>query len=132
MSRHTLSAASFIEAQENVMPTIRSTLIAALALAPSAALAQMVIEEPPMMADEIIVVPGEPVPEAPIIAAPMTGPLVAEDAVAIAMMNGFVTVEDVDQRMWDGNFEVEGADAGGQDLEITIDAETGAVLDIDD
>ena len=44
-------------------------------------------------------------PEAPI------GPLDEEDAATIAMMNGIAVIEDVDDRMWDGNFEVEGTDA---------------------
>src|SRR3712207_8522553 len=52
-----------------------------------------------------------------------SGPLTEDDAVAIAMMNGIVTVEDVDSRMWDGNFEVEGADGSGNDMEITIRSE---------
>ena len=109
------------------MPVIRSMLIATLALAPAAAFAQTVIVEPPMMPDEVMILPGEPMPEAPM----MMGPLVEEDAVEVAMMNGIVEVEDV-HRTFGGDFEVEGADATGDDLEIVVDAETGEVLDIDD
>jgi hypothetical protein len=62
----------------------------------------------------------------------MGGPIGEEDARAIAMMNGMAAIEDVDTRMWDGNFEVEGSDASGDDMEMTIDGDTGAVLDVDD
>jgi hypothetical protein len=46
------------------------------------------------------------------------------------MANGVMVVEDVDRRWLDGNFEVEGRDASGEEIEVVIDAETGAVLDI--
>jgi hypothetical protein len=109
------------------MPILRSTLIASLALAPAVAFAQTVIVEPPMLPGEAVILPDEPMPEMP-----MAGPLVEEDAMAIAMMHGMASIEDVDQRMWDGNFEVEGAGVNGEDMEILIDGEDGTVLDIDD
>jgi hypothetical protein len=46
------------------------------------------------------------------------------------MANGVVVVEDVDRRWLDGNFEVEGRDAYGEEIEVVIDGQTGAVLDI--
>lgn len=96
-----------------------SVLLAA-AFAPASAVAQMVVAEPPMMAAEAppMLAPGAPMNE--------------DMAAQIAMMNGIVVVEDVDRRVWDGNYEVEGSDATGNDLEITIDGMTGAVLKIDD
>ena len=110
----------------------RPALIGALMLAPAAASAQgLVMSAPP--ADTLVI--QEPVigDDAAVVGVPVgPGPLTEQDAVAIAMMHGIVTVEDVDSRMWDGNFEVEGEDASGNDLEITIDGQTGAVLEIDD
>jgi len=104
-------------------PVFRAAICGALILAPVAASAQMVIGEPPVMAEEEMMV--APLP-------PMGGPLDEEGAAMIAMANGIATVEDVDQRMWDGNFEVEGTDMTGEDLEILIDGSTGAVLEVDD
>jgi hypothetical protein len=109
------------------MSILRSALIAALLLAPAAALAQTVIVEPPLLPGEAVIAPTGPMPEMP-----MMGPLTEEDAAQIAMMNGVVTVDDVDHRMWDGNFEVEGDDGTGNDIEVLIDGESGAVIDIDD
>ena len=94
---------------------LRSALVAAVAMAPVAAFAQYVIPEPPVL-----------------MAPAFAGPLGEEDAAAIAMMNGIAVVEDVDARIWDGNFEVEGTDITGEDLVITIDHDTGEVLEIDD
>ncbi len=94
---------------------LRSALVAAVMLAPAAAFSQYVIAEPPMLPTEIAV-----------------GPVDADGAAAIAMMHGLVVIEDVDRRWWDGNFEVDGTDATGNDIEITVDAATGVVLDIDD
>ena len=103
------------------MPNLlRSVVAATIALAPAAAFAQSVIPEPPMIESA-----------APMMMAP-AGPLGEQDAVAIAMMHGVAVVEDVDVRIWDGNFEVEGTDAMGEDIEVTIDHDTGAVLEIDD
>ncbi len=109
---------------------IRSAFIGALVLAPAGAYAQMVIQEPAPVAGETVVIqqPATVVVPAPVV----TGPIGAEDARAIAMMNGLVTVEDVNTRWRDGDFEVEGEDASGNNMEIRIDAETGAVLEIDD
>ena len=94
---------------------LRSALVAVIIAAPAGAFAQLVIEEPPMMPTEIAV-----------------GPVDADGAAAIAMMHGLVMIEEVDQRWWDGNFEVDGTDASGNDIEITVEAATGAVLEIDD
>jgi hypothetical protein len=94
-----------------------SALVVGLALAPAAALAQYVIPEPPPL---VMVSP-----------APYR-PLGLEDAAQIAMMHGMAVVEDVDVRMWDGNFKVEGKDRTGDDIVMRIDHETGEVLDIDD
>ena len=103
------------------MPSLlRSVFAATIALAPAAAFAQFVIPEPPMIES------GTPMMMAPV------GPLGEEDAATIAMMNGMAVVEDVDARIWDGNFEVEGTDVTGEDMVITIDHDTGAVLEIDD
>ncbi len=124
---------------------LRSALISAFLLSPAAASAQglvtlapeeteetLVIQEPAVV-EETVVVEEPVIVQAPVVmGVPMAGPLTEDDAVAIAMMNGIVTVEDVDDRFWDGHFEVEGDDASGNDLEITIDGETGAVLEIDD
>jgi hypothetical protein len=84
------------------------------------ALAQTVIVEPPLMPGEVLV--GPPV---------VVGPPTMEDARLIAMAHGVVVVEDVDHRFWDGNYEVEGQDAYGEDIEVVIDGETGSVLDIE-
>ena len=101
----------------NLLPSV---FAAALVLVPAAALAQTVIPEPPMIGG----------PEA--VAVTPAGPLTEEDAAQIAMMLGMAVVEDVDVRMWDGNFKVEGTDSTGETLVMRIDHDTGQVLDIDD
>ena len=120
---------------------LRSALIGALALAPASAFAQMVIQEPAPLVGEPAVVIQQPAPAPVVVQQPATvvvpapvpaGPIGPEDARAIAMMNGLVTVEDVNTRWRDGDFEVDGEDASGNEMEIRIDAETGAVLEIDD
>ena len=117
---------------------VRSALLGALAFAPAAAFAQVVIEEPPLVIGEPVVgapaMVGVPVVGVPVVGVPVIGPagVTEADARAIAMFNGMVEVEDVDHRIWDGDFEVDGEDASGDDLEITIDGQTGAVLEIDD
>jgi len=107
------------------MSMLRTALIGAIAFAPSLALAQLLVAEPPMIEGEVFV-------EDEVMIAPIMGPVDAEGARIIAMMNGAVTVEEVDVRFWDKNYEVEGTDAAGEDIEITIDANTGAVIEIDD
>jgi hypothetical protein len=67
-----------------------------------------------------------------MVAPGAAGPLNEEDAAAIAMMHGMAVVEDVDVRMWDGNFKVEGKGMTGEDLVMRIDHDTGQVIDIDD
>ena len=47
-------------------------------------------------------------------------------------MHGMVVVEDVDVRLWDRNYEVDGTDVTGEDIVMRIDRDTGEVLDIDD
>lgn len=94
-----------------------SALVVGLALAPAAALAQYVVPEPP----PILMMSPAPY-----------RPLGEEDAAQIAMMHGMAFVEDVDRRMWDGNFKVEGKDMRGEDIVMRIDHDTGEVLDIDD
>ncbi len=107
---------------------LRSALLGAFMLSPAAALAQGLVMSPAPAEEDVLLIQ-----EPATVAVPVgSGPLTEDDAVAIAMMNGIVTVEDVDSRMWDGNFEVDGADGAGTDVEITIDGETGAVLEIDD
>jgi hypothetical protein len=96
-----------------------SLFAAAVALAPAAALAQYLVPEPP-----VAVIP------APLAVVP-TGPMTEEDAAMIALMHGMVVVEDVDVRMWDGNYEVDGKDLTGEDIVVRIDPHTGEVLDID-
>jgi hypothetical protein len=91
-------------------------LLGSLVLGSAAATAQILAAEPPPTA-----------PEGAIM-----GPPTVEDAAMIAMASGMVAVEDVDRRFWDGNFEVEGTNAAGEDIEIIIDAQTGAIIDIDD
>ena len=105
---------------------LRSALFAAVTLAPAAAFAQYVVPEPAVIPEPAIVV------EPPAVALAPAGPLTAQDAAVIAMMNGIAVVEEVDLRFWDGNFEVEGTDSMGKDLVMVIDHDTGAVLDIDD
>jgi len=104
-------------------PIFRAALCGTLLFAPAVASAQMVIGEPPLVVEEEVIV--APLP-------PMSGPLDEEGAAMIAMANGIATVEDVDHRMWDGNFEVEGTDVTGEDVELLIDGGTGAVLEVDD
>jgi len=103
------------------MPKVLCSLFAAaVALAPAAALAQYLVPEPP-----VAVVP------APLAVMP-SGPLTREDAAEIAIMHGMVVVEDVDVRLWDRNYEVDGTDVTGEDIVMRIDRDTGEVLDIDD
>lgn len=105
------------------MPSLfRSALLCSLALAAAPAMAQIVIPEPePMEAMEPAMDP-----------AMSGGMMTEEDARAVAMMNGMAAIEDVDTQFMTGNFEVEGTDAAGKDMEMTIDAHTGAVLEMDD
>ena len=101
-------------------------LLAALAFAPAAAGAQGVYADPLVIQEPMVM-------QQPTVAVPI-GPegIYAEDAAAIARMHGIVYVEDVDRRMWDGNFKVKGEDARGETLVIRIDSRTGRVLKIDD
>lgn len=68
------------------------------------------------------------------IALAFTAPAVAQPAATadtarrIAMSQGMVTIEDIDQT--DGVWEVEGQDIDGYDLDIDIDAATGRILAI--
>ena len=115
----------------NLLPSL---FAAALMLAPAAALAQYVVQEPPMAEPPVAVVGEPPV----VVVAPETmaiapaGPLTEEDAAQIAMMHGMAVVRKVDVRMWDGNFKVKGKSVTGDTLVMRIDRDTGQVLDIDD
>ena len=107
-------------------------LLAAMAFAPAAAGAQGVYADP-LVIQEPVVVQQPMVVQQPLVRVPI-GPegIGAADAAAIARMNGIVYVEDVDRRMWDGNFKVKGEDARGETLVMRIDSRTGEVLEIDD
>lgn len=63
----------------------------------------------------------------------MTGPaladITAEDAIRIARDNGVATVMEVDRD--DGKWEIEGRDGDGREIEVDIDATSGAVLKIE-
>lgn len=98
-----------------------SAFVAAVALSPAAALAQYVVPEPPVLYQD-----------APIALQVPTGPLSADEAADVAMMHGMAHVEDVDRRLWDGNYKVKGTDGRGEDLVMRIDRMTGEILDIDD
>ena len=112
---------------------LRPALIAGVILLPAAAFAQMPLEPVLVIPEPVII--DEPViiqePDVYVQQPMLGGELFEEDARAIAMMNGMVEVDEVDTRMFDGNFEVDGFDASGDDIEMTIDAETGAVLSVD-
>jgi hypothetical protein len=108
---------------------LKTFLAAGVFLFPGAALAQMVIAEPPPVAGEVMVAP--PPAGAVVAAPPVLGPPTLEDARMIAMASGIVVVEEVDTRFWDGNFEVEGINEAGEEIEVVIDSATGEVLDID-
>jgi hypothetical protein len=111
------------------MPRIFCSLFAAtVALAPAPALAQLLAPEPPVA---IVEPPPGAIVQPPLIAVP-AAPLTEVDAAQIALMNGMAVVEDVDIRMWDGNFEVDGEDITGEDVVMRIDRATGQVLSIDD
>ena len=119
---------------------VRFALLGAFALSPAVASAQglytldpnpdeetLVIEEPVVVEERVVVREPAVIVEEPLYG----GPIVEEDAVAIAMANGVVAVEDVHKRWFDGNFEVDGTMADGEDVEVTIDANSGAVIEID-
>ena len=93
--------------------SLKSALAAAIALAPTAAFAQLMVEEPVIIEEPAMVV-EEPaiIVDEPVIVGPSG--IMAEDARTIAMMNGMVTVDDVSERWRDGNYEVDGEDAVGR------------------
>ncbi|TCT08348.1 YpeB-like protein with putative protease inhibitory function [Tepidamorphus gemmatus] len=55
--------------------------------------------------------------------------ILAEEAIRIARENGVVTVTDVDRDM--SKWEVEGRAADGREIEVDIDATSGAVLKVE-
>jgi len=58
---------------------------------------------------------------------PFPHPSIPQDAATqIAMSHGFATVDDIDGTI-DGDWHIEGKDAYGNKLELTIDGHTGAV-----
>ncbi len=48
------------------------------------------------------------------------------------MANGIVAVDKAHRRWLDGNFEVNGQNAAGKEIEVVIDSRTNSVLWIDD
>jgi Peptidase propeptide and YPEB domain len=58
---------------------------------------------------------------------PFSHPSMPEEAArAIAIDHGFATIDDIDGTI-DGDWHIEGKDAYGNELELTIDGSTGAV-----
>lgn len=53
----------------------------------------------------------------------------AEEAIRIAQENGVVTVTEVDRDT--NKWEIEGRDADGREIEVDIDATSGAVLKVE-
>jgi hypothetical protein len=98
-----------------------SAFVAGVALSPAAALAQYVVQEPPVVYQNAPMAMQEP-----------SGPLSADEAAEVAMMHGMARVENVDRRIWDGNYKVKGTDSRGEDLVMRIDRMTGEILKIDD
>jgi hypothetical protein len=100
---------------------LRAGLAAAIILGPAAAYAQYIVQEPPQV-----------VYQTPMAVQQPAGPLSVEDAANVAMMHGMARVEDVDRRIWDGNYKVKGTDMTGETVVMRIDRMTGQILDIDD
>lgn len=107
--------------------SLRTALMAGLCLLPVPAFAQMFVEEPAYLGEEPLVIQEPSMAGEPTM---LPSGLVEEDAVAIAMLNGLVSVDEVDED-WNGDYKVDGNDASGDDIEMTIDGETGEVLDVD-
>ena len=57
------------------------------------------------------------------------GPVSAEQAIAIARSVGLVRVTEVECD--DGEWEVEGYDARGREIEVEIDSRTGRITDVE-
>lgn len=114
---------------------LRLGIAAAFAFAPVAAFAQMgygdpvIIDEPILEGGGITIEPGYDLE--PSFGYDEEDDYVdEEDAREIAMMNGVVSIDDIELRS-NGDYRIEGEDASGDDMEITIDGDTGDVLDID-
>jgi hypothetical protein len=56
----------------------------------------------------------------------LAGPMDIEDVRAMAFDKGIVKIEEVEQD--DGVWEVEGYDQSGQEVELGVDAATGAIV----
>lgn len=65
----------------------------------------------------------------PALADDWCGPVTAEQAVAIARSVGLVRVTEVECD--DGEWEVEGHDASGREIEVEIDSRTGRIKEVD-
>lgn len=78
----------------------RIAIVAAIALSPAAAMAFVWPFAPPAMPED--------------------------QARMIAMQNGVVTITDIDGTM-DADWHIEGKDAWGHDVEMTIDGSTGTI-----
>lgn len=64
-----------------------------------------------------------------LLAGPALADITAEDAIRIARDNGVATVTEVDRE--DGKWEIEGHDGEGREIEVDIDATSGAVIKIE-
>ncbi len=64
-----------------------------------------------------------------LLAGPALAEISAEDAIRIAQENGVASVTEVDRD--DGKWEVEGRDADGREIEVDVDATSGAVLKVE-
>lgn len=64
-----------------------------------------------------------------LMAGPAFADITAEDAIRIARENGVATVTEVDRD--GGKWEIEGRDAEGREIEVDIDATSGAVLKVE-
>lgn len=58
--------------------------------------------------------------------------LTLDEARAIATRSGMVQIEEISLDDDDGTWEIEGRDAAGREVELEIDARTGAVVERDD
>jgi hypothetical protein len=68
---------------------------------------------------------------APEIEAPLGVGLSGDDAADVAARQGVVEIDKVEYDRGDHRWTVEGRDYRGNDVEMEIDANTGAILDID-
>ena len=69
------------------------------------------------------------VPAGPMMV--VQGPIMMEQARAIAFGNGIVMIDDLDFDNFSGRWEIEGRDRWNRDLEMEIDARTGQIVRFD-